>query len=281
MAFFIYTMHRYPHHIGDFDRATRHLTRIERSIYRDLLDVYYDTEKPLTLDMPMLCRKVLAKTNEEVTAVEQTLNEFFTKTPTGWYHDRCEAVIDEYRSSTSQKALAGKASAAKRALKRQQAINGIPTAVQTPLNGTPTNQEPITVNHKPLTKETTPQAAVAKAPKFDFAKHLIDDYGADPIGVRDWMKSRKRSTNTESAFNRIVSEASKAGLSVADVVLICAGRGWQGFEAEWLKPKTQASQQYQTANDRAKAFADRLTGRHKNEQQQFIDINEPIARKLG
>lgn len=48
----------YSHHIGDFDRATRHLTRIERSVYRDLLDVYYDTEQQLTLDLQALCRKI-------------------------------------------------------------------------------------------------------------------------------------------------------------------------------------------------------------------------------
>jgi len=139
-------MNYYNHHIGDFDRATRHLTRIERSIYRDLLDVYYDTEQPLTLDLPALCRKIIARTNEEVTAVEQTLNEFFTKTPTGWYHARCEEELDAYRTSTSQKSIAGKASAAKRAEKRQRALDGIPTDVERPSNGTPTNQEPITNN---------------------------------------------------------------------------------------------------------------------------------------
>jgi len=75
----------YPHHIGDFDKATRHSTRLERSIYRDLLDVYYDTEQQLPLDLPKLCKKVIAKSDEESTTVEQVLNEFFIKTPTGWY----------------------------------------------------------------------------------------------------------------------------------------------------------------------------------------------------
>jgi uncharacterized protein YdaU (DUF1376 family) len=153
----------YPHHIGDFDRATRHLMRIERSIYRDLLDVYYDTEQQLTLELPILCRKIIARTSEEVTAVEQVLNEFFTKTPTGWYHERCEEEIEAYRSSTSQKSVAGKASAAARALKKQEALNGVATGVTTdvttyveqPNNGTPTNQEPRTINQEPE-KTTTP-----------------------------------------------------------------------------------------------------------------------------
>ncbi len=246
MGIFIYDMHHYPHHIGDFDKATRHLSRIERSIYRDLLDLYYDSEVRLPLDLSILCRKVLAKSNEEATAVEQVLNEFFTKTATGWYQVRCEEVIEEYQSSNNQKSLAGKASAAKRAIKRQQALNEIPTVVEQTLNGAPTNHKPITYNQEPKTiNQDKSKDISAKAPKFQFSKILIEEYGADPIAVRDWMKCRKSSTNTESAFNRILSESEKAGLSIAKVVLICAGRGWQGFEAEWLKPKAQGSPQAQ------------------------------------
>lgn len=161
-------MNYYSHHIGDFDRATRHLTRIERSIYRDLLDVYYDTEQPLTLDAAALCRKVLARTNDEATAVQQVLNEFFIETPGGWYHDRCEEELEGYRTSTSQKSAAGKASAAKRAAKREQAINGNPTSVETPLNVRGTalqltnNQEPITNNQniKPLSEPSPDEQPV-------------------------------------------------------------------------------------------------------------------------
>ncbi|WP_139121453.1 YdaU family protein, partial [Acinetobacter baumannii] len=40
-------MNYYQHHIGDFNNATRHLSLIERAIYRDLLDMYYDTEKAI------------------------------------------------------------------------------------------------------------------------------------------------------------------------------------------------------------------------------------------
>lgn len=90
-------MKYYQHHIGDFDRATRHLTRLERSVYRDLIELYYDTEQPLTLDRAALCRKIIARSNDESTAVEQVLNEFFTETPTGWYHERCESEIEKYQ----------------------------------------------------------------------------------------------------------------------------------------------------------------------------------------
>ncbi|MDZ5633960.1 YdaU family protein [Janthinobacterium sp. GMG1] len=162
-------MNYYSHHIGDFDRATRHLTRIERSVYRDLLDTYYDTEQPLTLDRAALCRKILARSNEEATAVEQTLNEFFIETPTGWYHQRCEEELEAYRASNSQKSAAGKASAAKRALKLQQAMNGssttVATTVEQTLNGSATNQEPITNNHKPVNLKPTSASPLGGYPE--------------------------------------------------------------------------------------------------------------------
>lgn len=151
-------VNHYPHHIGDFDRATRHLTRIERSIYRDLIDVYYDTEQPLTLDLSKLKRKILANDEQESTAVEQVLNEFFTETPAGWFHSRCDDEIEKYRANNSQKALAGKASAVAKALKKQQMLNGKSTDVETDVeqtnNGTSTNQEPRTKNHINTTSES-------------------------------------------------------------------------------------------------------------------------------
>lgn len=155
-------MNHYPHHIGDFDKATRHLTRIERSIYRDLIELYYDTETQLTLDISALCRKILARTDEEVTAVEQTLNEFFNETPIGWFHSRCETEIEKYRANASQKAQAGKASAAAKLLKALQAatavehpLNERATAVEHPLNGVSTNRKPLTVNQEPIKKHSS------------------------------------------------------------------------------------------------------------------------------
>jgi uncharacterized protein YdaU (DUF1376 family) len=181
----------YPHHIGDFDRATRHLTRIERSIYRDLIDLYYDTETRLTLDKAWLCRKIIARSNEESTAVEQVLNEFFTETPTGWYHDRCEAEIEAYHANTSQKAMAGKASAAAKRLKKLHALNGHLTDVEQPLNsvetddnGTPTNHQPSTINQEPysVSKDTDGQAVkspndLTKTELWSAGKSLLEAAG--------------------------------------------------------------------------------------------------------
>ena len=79
-------MNYYPHHIGDFNSATRHLTRIERSVYRDVIELYYDTEAPLCGDVDKLCRLLIARSDEEQAAVVQVLSEFFVDTDQGWRH---------------------------------------------------------------------------------------------------------------------------------------------------------------------------------------------------
>jgi uncharacterized protein YdaU (DUF1376 family) len=137
----------YQHHIGDFNNATRHLTRIERSVYRDLIDLYYDKETPVPTDVERTFKLVLAQTDEEKAAVVAVLAEFFTLTDEGYRQSRCEAEIAEYRTKLQQASNAGKASAAKRLNKKRTVVG---TVVQLPFNGRSTdvvltsNQEPVT-----------------------------------------------------------------------------------------------------------------------------------------
>lgn len=92
-------MNHYPHHIGDFNTATRHLSRLERGLYRDMLDMYYDTESALDgSDMARLARRLLCRTDEEVSALQFLLEEFFELQEDGQYvQARCEREFDIYR----------------------------------------------------------------------------------------------------------------------------------------------------------------------------------------
>lgn len=159
-------MNYYEFHIGDFNAATRHLTRVERSIYRDMIDMYYDTEKPLPLDLKILNRKLIARSEEEQEAVLVVLDEFFIKTESGYFHSRCDEVIQKYHSNTTAKSEAGKASAAKKEqarLERLAQLNGISTdvqqnstAVKQPLDSVSTDVQQNSTNHKPITNNHKP-----------------------------------------------------------------------------------------------------------------------------
>lgn len=89
-------MHYYQHNIGDYRRDTAHLTLLEHGVYRQLIDMYYLNEAPLTPDMDQLCRKLCARSPEEKESVQIILNEFFHLTDSGWSHKRCDEEIEAY-----------------------------------------------------------------------------------------------------------------------------------------------------------------------------------------
>jgi uncharacterized protein YdaU (DUF1376 family) len=198
----------YSYHIGDFNNATRHLTRIERSIYRDMLDLYYDTEQPLVIDRVALCRKLLARTEEESTAVEQVLNEFFTKTEQGWYHSRCEEGIEEYRKNISGKSAAGKASAAKREAERLAKLNERSTGVQHPLSKCATDEQ-LTIPQEPL---PIPQEPVLKPS----AKNRGEEY--PPEFEEAWAAYPKRPGASKADSLKAWSARIKSGATAADIL---------------------------------------------------------------
>lgn len=142
-------MNFYPHHIGDFNNATRHLTRVERSVYRDLIELYYDTECPLNNDLEKLFRRALCVNDEEKKALIDVLAEFFIKDGNKYLHERCDIEIAKYRANASAKARAGIASAKARQQKLTDKQHNS-THVEQTLNFVQqtNNQEPLTINHK-------------------------------------------------------------------------------------------------------------------------------------
>jgi uncharacterized protein YdaU (DUF1376 family) len=261
-------MKHYPHHIGDFDRATRHLSRLERSIYRDLIDLYYDTEHQLTWDLQVLCRRIIARSNEESTAVEQVLNEFFVQTPAGWYHERCETEIDAYQANNSQKAQAGKASAAAKAFKRQQALNGKLTGVEQPLPPVDTELNGASTNHQPINQSTNqPKEKSAKAPPTP---------KPDDVELQvwtDWVQLRKakRSTVSPTVIDEARAEAAKAGLSLERFLSIWCARGSQGLQAEWLKPNERSNFSPQQNTSKYAAAARTIFGNDTDNDRRTIN----------
>lgn len=230
-------MHYYPHNIGDFNSATRHLTRIERSVYRDMIDLYYDTEQPLTLDLDALCRLLIARSNEERTAVEQVLNEFFTETEQGWSHQRCELEISKYRAQIEAKSAAGKASAAKRAQKHKLPSNSSSTGVQQPYNDCATKQE--TRNKKQETIKEIPPTPRKRGNGFDAAMVELPHW----LDTEDWQswvadrKARRKPITEEAARRQIMKldEYRSQGHRPADVISNSIAGGYQGL----FPPKVQ------------------------------------------
>lgn len=162
-------MHFYQHHIGDFNNATRHLSIIERAIYRDLLDMYYEQESAIDAsDLTKLQRRLLIRSTDEKQALEFVLEEFFEKQDDFYFNNRCESEIKKYQDKLETAIKAGKASAESRRKKASKkprknvGIKGVEdesnersTDVKQTLNEDTPNVEP-TNNHEPLTNNQKP-----------------------------------------------------------------------------------------------------------------------------
>ncbi|WP_052949803.1 YdaU family protein [Dyella japonica] len=70
-------MNFYKHHLGDYSKATSHLSFVEDAAYSKLLRKYYSKEKPIPGALNAAQRLVGARARHERMAVETVLKEFF------------------------------------------------------------------------------------------------------------------------------------------------------------------------------------------------------------
>lgn len=238
-------MHYYRFNIGDYRRDTAHLSLLEHGIYRQLIDSYYLSEKPLSLDISSLMRTHCVRNADEKDALEYILKTFFVQREEGYFHVGCEKVLHEYKVKSD------KARSSAMARWSHSDANALQTQSERNANGMLTNNhKPLTNNHKPINKKTTRTANAVACP-VDVDKQVWDDF----------MKIRKakRSPITETALQRIRLEAEKAGWSLGQAIAECVARGWQGFNADWVASKPNATLNKQEALEaRNQAVVERL-----------------------
>jgi uncharacterized protein YdaU (DUF1376 family) len=211
----------YQKHIGDFNNATRHLSRIERSIFSDAIELYYDTEKPLVSDIAKLARLLLVTTTEEKTALKLILDEFFVLKKVGYFNKRCCEEIEKYQGYIDQKSRAGKASAKLRSIARS-------STVEQSLNVRATNHNPLPLpSPSPIKTKTVEKT-------FQPLARLLSLKVEQQV-ARDWLLIRKAKKKplTETALNKIINQAKKGGYTLQAALTISCEEGWAGFDPSW------------------------------------------------
>lgn len=160
-------MHYYSHNIGDYRRDTGHLTMLEHGAYRQLLDSYYLSEKPLTLNHADLMRTHCARTSDEVRAIENVLKDFFVATADGYIHKRCDVEIEAFHAKSTSASESAKARWAR--VRAEKEANAMRTHSEGNANHKPitNNQEPI--DQKLLSPDSDPDA-LPKVPRMKYAE---------------------------------------------------------------------------------------------------------------
>lgn len=142
-------MHYYQHHIGDYRRDTSHLSLLEHGVYRQLLDLYHLSEKPIPEETDWVIRRLAAKTELEISAIKLVLSDFFVLNADGalgYSHKRCDKDIEDYANKADTARVNGK-------------LGGRPKKTQPVIYGNPeeptsqANHEPLTINQEPVEKK--------------------------------------------------------------------------------------------------------------------------------
>lgn len=164
-------MHYYSHNIGDYRRDTSHLSLLEHGAYRQLMDSYYLSERPLPLDHALIMRTHCARTADEMRAIENVLKDFFVTTEEGYIHKRCDVEIESFHSKSvsareSAKARWDRVRAEKEA-----------DAMRTHSEGN-ANHKPRTNNQEPITKADQVQEPLSalSEPKAKRKARLPDQF---------------------------------------------------------------------------------------------------------
>jgi uncharacterized protein YdaU (DUF1376 family) len=154
-------MHYYQFHIGDYRASTAHLSNEEDLAFRRLLDMYYDTEKPIPTDTQWVARRLRIEPH----VVRDVLNDMFVCGDDGWRHDRCDLEIAHYHQLAERNRENGRKGG------RPKKPSGLPQETQVEPKITLTsNHEPITNNHKPKRES---QRGSRLAPDFPLSDEWV------------------------------------------------------------------------------------------------------------
>lgn len=220
-------MNYYHFHIGDFRSGTINMSRQARWIYRDMLDVYYDSEKPLSLDLDVLCDAIGVSTKEERESVERLLRFKFKKTDDGYRHEICDEVISDFHQKAEIARSNGKLGGRKKNSQKvpskkpsgfQMGTDSVHLATPDPARSQ-ANQEPITNNQEPEEKNTTAQSARRDqvASVFDHWRQVMSHQkSVMDAKRRKLIESRMKDGYTEEDLKSAIDGCARSSFHMGD-----------------------------------------------------------------
>ena len=131
-------MNFYKRHLGDYAKATSHLSMLEHGAYTMLLDRYYTAEAPIPkADAYRITR---ARSKAEKDATDAVLGEFFTLSGGGYVNNRAEEELATWRAQAeTNRRIAEQREAQKRAKKGTRQEH---ESCNEPSNDSTTNGQP-------------------------------------------------------------------------------------------------------------------------------------------
>jgi uncharacterized protein YdaU (DUF1376 family) len=268
-------MHYYQHHIGDFIRDTAQLNDHQLATYLRLIWIYYDSEKPISDDLGSVA---FAVRSDEKT-VGLILRHYFTRSPDGWTHARCEKEISEYKARGDKARQRANARWSNAAAMPQHSHSNAAAMPQHRKNGVlDANQEPITKNQEPR-KEKTKEGHPAL---------VLPDWMPESVW-QEWRQHRKAirkplTAGAEDLTLRKLAAMHDAGHDPIAVLQTSIANGWTGVFTPAERSPPSAAQRSTSAADRQAEAIYRITGGlagKPSTDERVIDVESFRQRQLA
>lgn len=202
-------VNHYPFNPSDYMMATAHLEPLHDLCYRRCLDLYYDTESPLSSDKRTLSKRL--RVNEDV--LSEVLAEFFFEDSNGWNHGRCDKEIARYQAKSEKAKIAG--SLGGKAKKTPPQANAKRTLSERQASASNQNQ-----NQNQNKEESLPLPFPSLEFKTSWEKWLQ---------YRKEIKKPITPTMMESQLGNLKAMGEKRAIAMIENT-IC--KGWQGLREE-------------------------------------------------
>lgn len=183
-------MNHYPHHLGDYAKATQGFSMLEHGAYRLLLDSYYSSEAPLPQDDVYAIARAMSPADRK--AVDKVLARKFQLRDGLYYNERVEAELEAYHIKAAKNRENGTSGGRPRTNPQPNPEITQSVSKQEPRDNPrltlAINQEPI--NNKTKKKHRLPDGfAVSPAVRAWAAKHGYADLEQHLAYFRDWAAS--------------------------------------------------------------------------------------------
>jgi uncharacterized protein YdaU (DUF1376 family) len=159
-------MHYYQFSIGDYRAATAHLSNDEDLAYRRLLDMYYDTEQKIPLDTQWVARRLRV----DAKTVNAVLTDMFVKHDDGWFHSRCQEVIEHYHAMAEKNRANGKLGG------RRKNPVGNPVGSDSEPSAKATNNQELLTNNQSKVANATPDLGKPKSAPACPVAEIVEMY---------------------------------------------------------------------------------------------------------
>lgn len=278
-------MNFYKRHIGDYIKKAGHLTLLEHGIYARLMDVYYTREAGIPEDKA--ARLIGARTKEEVQALANVLDEFFTLVDGAWTQNRCEEEIEAANAQAEANRNNGKKGGRPKRKQTEQepAKNpvGFDSDSEKNLSQTPDSRlQTPDVNH---TASTQPELGAAPDPsdvvKLSIALNAaqVRAQPADPRLIALAAQGVTPETLTAACETARQSKPNEV-IGVGYIVAIVERWAKDAAELNAVGAAPPRASPRQAASANLQRLNDRLNGQHRHDQRdepEIIDLNERPA----